>query len=45
MAVASAVVNTVLVEEFGDEFEGNAKTNEILDSLRILDLIRFYFRF
>lgn len=33
-AVASAAVNTVVVEEFGDEFEGNAKTKEFIAAMK-----------
>lgn len=33
-AVASAAVNTVVVEEFADEFEGNAKTKEFIAAMK-----------
>jgi large subunit ribosomal protein L4 len=33
-AVASAAVNTVVVEEFRDEFEGNAKMEEFIAAMK-----------
>lgn len=39
-ALASAAVNTVVVEEFRDEFEGNAKMEEFIAVMKSGDWIR-----